>query len=66
MAGFTGPLTVVVGDQDELLPVDEARQIAESAPDGRFEVVDGAGHVVSVDAPERFNPILRELLNRAG
>ena len=66
VAGFTGPLTVVVGDHDELLPVDEARQIAESAPNGSFEVVAGAGHVVSVEAPERFNEILRELLSRAG
>jgi len=66
VAGFRGPLTVVVGDQDEILPVEEARQIAESAQDGRFEIVEGAGHVVSVDAPERFNEILRELLTRVG
>jgi len=66
VAGFQGPLTVVVGDQDEILPVEEARQIAESAQDGRFEIVEGAGHVVSVDAPERFNEILRELLTRVG
>jgi pimeloyl-ACP methyl ester carboxylesterase len=65
VAGFQGPLTVVVGDRDEILPVDEARQIAESAPNGRFEIVEGAGHVVSADAPERFNEILRELLTRA-
>jgi len=49
-----------------VLPVDEARQIAESAPEGRFEVVEGAGHVVSVDAPERFNEILRQFLQPAG
>ena len=66
VAGFTGPLSVVVGDRDEILPVDEARQIAESAPDATFEVVEGAGHVVSVDAPDRFNEILLALLNRAG
>jgi len=61
---FEGPLVVVVGDQDEILPVDEARQIADSAPDGGLEVVEGAGHLVSVDAPERFNEILLELLRR--
>jgi pimeloyl-ACP methyl ester carboxylesterase len=66
VAAFQKPLTVVVGDQDELLPVDEARQIAESAPDGRLEIVEGAGHVVNADAPERFNQILSELLRRAG
>lgn len=63
---FERPLALVVGDQDDVLPVDEARQIAESAPEGRFEVVEGAGHVVSVDAPERFNEILLELLRRSG
>ena len=66
VSGFTGPLTVVVGDRDEILPVEEARQIAESASDARFEVVEGAGHVVNVDAPERFNEILRAFLSRAG
>jgi pimeloyl-ACP methyl ester carboxylesterase len=63
---FDGPLVVVVGDQDDVLPVDEARQIAESAPDGRLEVVEGAGHLVSRDAPERFNEILPGLLRRTG
>ena len=66
VAGFEGPLVVVVGDQDEILSVDEARQIADSAPQGRLEVVEGAGHVVSVDAPERFNEILRQFLQPAG
>ena len=65
VTSFEGPLVVVVGDQDDILPVDEARQIAASAPTGRFEVVEGAGHLVSVDAPERFNQILLELLTAA-
>jgi pimeloyl-ACP methyl ester carboxylesterase len=65
VAGFDKPLVVAVGDQDEILPVEEARSIAESAPDGRLEVVEGAGHVVSLDAPERFNEILREFLQQA-
>jgi pimeloyl-ACP methyl ester carboxylesterase len=63
VTSFTGPLVVVVGDQDDILPVDEARQIAESAPDGRLEVVEGAGHLVSVEAPDQFNRILLELLS---
>jgi pimeloyl-ACP methyl ester carboxylesterase len=66
VSAYRGPVTIVVGDQDELLPVDEARQIAESAPDARLEIVEGAGHVVSADAPERFNQILSELLRRPG
>jgi pimeloyl-ACP methyl ester carboxylesterase len=64
VTSYIGPLVVVVGDQDDILPVEEARRIAESAPDGRLEVVEGAGHVVSVDAPERFDEILLDLLGR--
>jgi pimeloyl-ACP methyl ester carboxylesterase len=63
---FEGPLVLVVGDQDDVLPVGEARQIVDSAPDGTLEIVEGAGHLVSVDVPERFNQILLELVRRAG
>ena len=63
VASFGGPLVVVVGDQDDILPVDEAREIAESAPEGRLEVVAGAGHLVSVEASDEFNRILLELLS---
>ena len=66
VAAFQGPLAVVVGDRDEPLPVGEARQIAESAQKARLDVVEGAGHLVSLEAPERFNQILLELLRGAG
>jgi 3-oxoadipate enol-lactonase len=59
---FDGPLLAVVGDRDELVSVDEARELAAAAPHGAVEVVDGAGHFVSLDAPERFNAIVRRFL----
>jgi pimeloyl-ACP methyl ester carboxylesterase len=65
VTSFEGPLVVVVGDQDDIVPVEEARKIAASAQNGLLEVVEGAGHVVSVDAPERFNQILLGLLRSA-
>jgi 2-hydroxymuconate-semialdehyde hydrolase len=61
---FAGPLLLVVGTEDELLSVEEARAIVESAPDGRLEVIEGAGHFVNLDAPDRFNAVLREFLSR--
>ena len=60
------PLLVVVGEHDELLSVEEAHEVAELAADGRVEVVHGAGHIVSQDAPERFNELLLEFLARVG
>jgi pimeloyl-ACP methyl ester carboxylesterase len=61
-ASFGGPLLVCVGDEDELVSVDEARELAEKALDGRLEVFPGAGHFVAVDQPERFNEVLLEFL----
>ena len=61
-ASFGGPLLVCVGDQDEIVSVDEARELAARALDGRLEVFPGAGHFVAVDQPERFNEVLLEFL----
>lgn len=57
-----GPLWVVVGTEDPFLPVDEAREIAGSAPKGRLEVLDGAGHFTSIERRNRFNELLQEFL----
>jgi pimeloyl-ACP methyl ester carboxylesterase len=61
-ASFGGPLLVCVGDRDDLVSVDEARELAERALDGRLEVFPGAGHFVAVDQPERFNQVLLDFL----
>jgi pimeloyl-ACP methyl ester carboxylesterase len=62
VASFGGPLLVCVGDRDEIVPVDEARSIAESALQGSFELFPGAGHLVSVDASDRFDSVVLEFL----
>jgi pimeloyl-ACP methyl ester carboxylesterase len=59
---FTGPFMLVAGADDDLLPESEAREIVASAPQGRLELVEDAGHVVSQDQPQRFNELLREFL----
>ena len=64
-AAFQGPLWIMVGDEDPFLPVDEARQIADSAPRGRLEVFEGVGHFPNAERPERFNELLREFLQAA-
>ena len=62
VASFLGPLWIVGGDADPFLPVDEAREIAASAPDGRLEVIEGAGHFTMVERRNRFNELLSEFL----
>lgn len=63
-ASFGGPLLVCVGDQDELLSVDEARALADAALVGSLEVFEGAGHLLTVEQPERFNAVLLDFLGQ--
>jgi pimeloyl-ACP methyl ester carboxylesterase len=63
-ASFGGPLLVCVGDRDELVSVEEARELADRALDGRLEVFDGAGHFVAVDRAAQFNEVLLEFLSQ--
>lgn len=66
VASFPGPFLVVVGDADEMMSVEVARALAESAPRGRLEVLPGAGHYVSLDRPAEFNRLLLEFLEEVG
>ena len=63
---FAGPFVLAAGDQDPLLSVDEARAVADLAPQGRLELFPGAGHLVSVEQPEEFNGVLLDFVARAG
>lgn len=62
VASFDRPLWIVVGTEDPFLPVEEAREIVVSAPSGRLEVIEGAGHFTSIDRRNRFNELLAEFL----
>jgi pimeloyl-ACP methyl ester carboxylesterase len=64
VASFGGPLLVCVGDGDDVVPVEEARGIAYDALRGSFELFPGAGHLLTVDQPERFNDVLHDFLSQ--
>jgi pimeloyl-ACP methyl ester carboxylesterase len=63
VSAFGGPLLVCVGDQDEIVSVEEARALADTALLGSLEVFDGAGHFLTTEQPDRFNAVLLEFLN---
>ncbi len=63
-ASFGGPLLVCVGDGDELVSVAEARALAASAIRGSLEIFEGAGHLLTIEQPERFNSVLLEFLEQ--
>jgi pimeloyl-ACP methyl ester carboxylesterase len=56
------PTLIVVGDEDVLTPVSEARAMQAAIPGSRLEVIAGAGHVSNVERPATFNHVLSEFL----
>lgn len=65
LAEIDQPALVVVGSEDQVMSVSEARSLADALPRGRLKVVQRAGHTPSVERPEEMGDavavFLREL-----
>jgi pimeloyl-ACP methyl ester carboxylesterase len=53
MASITVPVLMVQGDEDRLVPVSAARDIAERHPAWRYLELPGVGHVPQLQVPEK-------------
>jgi len=51
LPGVEAPAIVLVGQEDEALPPERSRRIAEALPDARLREVEAAGHLVAVERP---------------
>jgi len=49
---------VVCGREDVLTPLQRSREIAEAVPDGTLEIIEQAGHLVTLERPDAVNRIL--------
>jgi pimeloyl-ACP methyl ester carboxylesterase len=58
------PAVVVVGEHDRMTPPSSAVALAGELPDGRLEVVEGAGHFPMLEAHEEFNRRLEAFADR--
>jgi len=54
------PTLVLHGERDPAVPVANARNLAEAIPGARLEVLEGAGHVVFWQQPERCARLIAE------
>lgn len=49
------PTLVITGDQDNVVPPENARMLADRIPNARLDVIPGAGHLSIIEASDRFN-----------
>jgi 3-oxoadipate enol-lactonase len=56
------PTLVVSGDRDTTVPIETQRYLADNIANTRQSVIPEAGHGVTVEKPDLFNPILVQFL----
>jgi pimeloyl-ACP methyl ester carboxylesterase len=62
LAGIAVPTLVVTGEEDTITGPDVGRELAAAIPDARFLLVEGAGHLSSLERPEVVNEALLDFL----
>jgi pimeloyl-ACP methyl ester carboxylesterase len=60
----TAPTLLVWGKEDRLVPPVYADEFARRLPGARVETVDGGGHALQLEQPERVALLVREFLRR--
>jgi pimeloyl-ACP methyl ester carboxylesterase len=65
MARVTAPVLLVHGDQDRLVPVSAAREVAALHPGWRYEELAGVGHVPQLQVPGRLADLVLAWLGEA-
>ena len=59
------PVLVIAGAEDKPIPLDAHRRLAGAIPGARLEVIEGAGHVCTVERPEAVNAVLVSFIDQA-
>lgn len=62
LAAIRCPVTVVVGDGDQVTPPEHAREIADGIAGAKLEVMAGVGHYCAIEAPDRVAALLEHAL----
>jgi 3-oxoadipate enol-lactonase len=58
------PTLVIGAVEDQALPNEHQRLIAEAIPEARLELVADAAHIASAQQPDTINRLIEEHLNR--
>jgi 3-oxoadipate enol-lactonase len=61
-ATISVPTLVIVGSEDRIAPPHIAQAMAAAIPGARLAVLDGAGHISNIEAPDAFDKALADFL----
>lgn len=62
LGALSGPVTYIAGAEDMGAPADAMREMAEATPGAAFHCIEGAAHVVNVNAEDEFNRLAQDAL----
>jgi len=62
LGDITIPVLVVHGSDDQLIPLAEARAMADAIPDAHFAVIPAAGHLAPLEQAVNTGRVIREFL----
>jgi pimeloyl-ACP methyl ester carboxylesterase len=66
LASIDVPAMVITSDGDTLIPAEASAPMAEQIRGAELVVLEGAGHLSSLEAPDRFTEALGRFLDRCG
>jgi len=58
------PTAVVVGEEDEITPLEMSQTMVDQIPGATLSIIPGAGHISNLEAPTAFEAALRAWLRR--
>lgn len=64
LKAITVPTLVLVGKEDNLLPVKLSEELASLIPNAKLVVLDGGGHGFTAEIPDKFNQAVLEFLTQ--
>jgi len=62
---YQGPVLVVWGREDRVLPASSVEEVRDIAPDAEVHVIPSCGHLVMIERPREFSDALLPFLDRA-
>jgi pimeloyl-ACP methyl ester carboxylesterase len=58
------PSIVICGSDDKITPFELSKELSQGISESRLEVISGAGHMVMMEAPDKFNNVVKSFMDK--